>query len=293
MAMSCKKRLQGSIYYLLRHNKMGSYSTQYMRRSVLFQAAETLVAGGYKLPHINGLKQKHVYFLVQQWNAEDLSTGTLKNRLAHVRAIADLIGKPDVVPSNEELGLPHRVYVTNQDKTERVKDGDMNKISDYRVKVQLNLQRVFGLRHEESLKIKPYIADKTDHLFLEGSWCKGGRQRNIPIRTEEQRYWLNEAKTIAENAARSLIPDDRKYIEYSRYFHRVIRAAGYKGSHGLRHQYAQERYLELAGWACPVKGGPSSQELTDEQKKTDQLVRHIITEEMGHSRIAILKIYCG
>jgi hypothetical protein len=54
--------------------------------------------------------------------------------------------------------------------------------------------------------MKPFVADKEHHLTLQASWCKGGRGREIPIRTEEQRYWLDRAKALMPHSASSLIP---------------------------------------------------------------------------------------
>ena len=71
--------------------------------------------------------------------------------------------------------------------------------------------------------------------------------------------------------------------------------------HGLRHAYAQNRYYELTksfdrfkkGWLCPIAGGPNTKSLNTYQKRIDRKVRQIISLELGHSRIAITKIYCG
>lgn len=168
MGMSIKKRLQGSIYQLLKHNKLGSFSTQYYRKTALFQVAADLVSHGYKLPHVRGLKQKHIQFLVQHWQAQELTIGTIKNRLAHLRTLCELMNKKEIVPSNEALGIGRRLYSTNQDKSLKCIYGDMGKLSSYRIRVQLELQKHFGLRHEECLKIKPYLADKGTCLELRG-----------------------------------------------------------------------------------------------------------------------------
>ena len=48
----------------------------------------------------------------------------------------------------------------------------------------------FGLRLEEALKLKPVQADKGHVLRLQGSWTKGGRTREIPIRDDRQRALL-------------------------------------------------------------------------------------------------------
>jgi len=149
------------------------------------------------------------------------------------------------------------------------------------------------LRREESLKIKPHLADKGNRLELLPTWCKGGRSRIIPIRTEEQRYWLDQAKLIAGNFGNSLIPQNKKYIQQRRIYDRQVAKGGLKNLHGLRHAYAQQRYKELTGWEAPINGGPKSRNLTQEQKQIDYQARMILTEELGHSREQITVNYLG
>lgn len=79
----------------------------------------------------------------------------------------------------------------------RALDSDkLAKVPDERVRMALRLQAAFGLRREEALKFTPSIADKGDHLHLKGSWCKGGRPRDIPIRTAEQRALLDGCRRL-------------------------------------------------------------------------------------------------
>jgi hypothetical protein len=61
--------------------------------------------------------------------------------------------------------------------------------------------------------------------------------------------------------------------------------------HGLRHAYAHDRFLELAGFACPAAGGPQKAELTPEQCENDYEARLIISAELGHSREGITAMY--
>jgi hypothetical protein len=63
--------------------------------------------------------------------------------------------------------------------------------------------------------------------------------------------------------------------------------------HGLRHGYAQRRFEELAGFPCPSKSGPTSKELTSEQRALNEKARTMISEELGHSREAISAVYLG
>lgn len=62
----------------------------------------------------------------------------------------------------------------------------------------LKAQVLFGLRLEESLKIQPFIADAGQFFYIKGSWAKGGRERTIPILTQAQREWLDEAKQLVQ-----------------------------------------------------------------------------------------------
>jgi transcriptional regulator of acetoin/glycerol metabolism len=70
-------------------------------------------------------------------------------------------------------------------------------------------------------------------------------------------------------------------------------AAGIQHVHGHRHQYAQERYRALTGWACPAQGGPTSRQLTPEQRAIDRQARLTISGELGHGREQVVSIYCG
>ena len=111
--MSAKEQLQRSIFHLLKHNKHGSYETQGAREKVLMQAAAELTAGHLKLKHIGGLKQKHVIYLNEKWQERNLTPATIKNRNSHLRWACEVLGKTDVVPSNDALGVGKRHYSGN------------------------------------------------------------------------------------------------------------------------------------------------------------------------------------
>ena len=195
------------------------------------------------------------------------------------------------VPDNKVLQIGSRH--TGPLKNKAIVNPDISKITDPYVRISLELQRHFGLRREESLKIKPHLADQEHKLVLLGAWCKGNRSREIPIRTAEQRRWLDEAKLLAWHANRSLIPESKTYIRQRYVYDQQLRHSGIR-SHGLRHAYAQKRYQELTGWSAPIAGGPDPKTLNYEQRRQDTLARMILTEELGHSRISITrKNYLG
>jgi integrase len=211
--------------------------------------------------------------------------------MSAIRHLSILTNNMNLVPSNNELNVSPRKYISNINRA--IVNPDFSKISNRYINVSLELQRVFGLRREESLKIKPHIADKSNKLELSSSWCKGGRSRTVPIRTDEQRYWLEQAKQTVGKYGNSLIPQDTSYIRHRNVYDQQVCRAGLRNLHGLRHAYAQHKYKELTGWDAPICGGPKSNNLTLQQKEKDHYARMILTEELGHSRKQIIVNYLG
>ena len=292
--MSTKHDLKHSVLSILRHNKDGSFATQANRRTQLLKIAEDLLARGFYIRNIHQLKAKHIYRMLDGWKAEGLSAGTIKNRMANVRWLAEKINKPGIIPtSNDQLKIERRQYITNKDKSIELTADKLNKITDADEKLSLQLQQAFGLRKEESIKIKIHEAVQGNVLKLRSSWCKGGREREIPIRTAEQWQVIEACKAHIGRTNRALIPDGKSYYQHMKRYENQIADAGIYKAHGLRHGYAQQRYFELTGWRCPAKGGPTKNNLSSEQRKIDQQVREIISKELGHNRISILKIYCN
>jgi hypothetical protein len=181
--------------------------------------------------------------------------------------------------------------VTNVSQSRELSTGDLAKITDPFTELSLKLQAAFGLRREESIKIRPEWADRGDRLVLKASWTKGGRAREIPIRNAHQRQVLEEARQLA--ARGSLIPKTSTYVQQLQRFKAQCMAAGIQHVHGHRHHYAQERYGKLTGWTCPAKDGPTSKQLSPEQKAIDREARITISGELGHSREQVVAIYIG
>lgn len=283
---------------LLNHNRDGAYATKAARQAVLVRAAKDLRNAGFRDLTVNNLKTKHVSYMFDKWKAEGLAAATLKNRAAHFRWWAEKIGKQNVVPrTNSALGIDRRVFVAKETKALVIHPVDLTKIVNEHVRCSIELQRAFGLRREECLKFQPGfalrgqgIADTKD-IALKGSWCKGGRDRTIPITNDYQREVLARAAALAKSG--SMIPPNLKYIDQVQKYNWAVEKAGLSKLHGLRHEYAQSRYLELTGWKAPVAGGPNSKEMTPAQREIDKLVRLQVSNELGHGREAITAVYLG
>ena len=279
--------LNHQLKQLCRRNRDGSHATQRDRERVLTLIADQLHALGFRGMNSRSLKPKHVEALLKQWRREDLSVGTIKNRMAAMRWWAQKVDRQNVIArSNDHYGIPERTFIADVSKAKTVDATDLDKVRDPHVRMSLELQSAFGLRREEAIKFAPSYADKGDHLLLKASWTKGGKARMIPVRTAEQRDVLDRAHRLAGGG--SLIPSERNYRQQLRVYERHTANAGLSKLHGLRHQYAQTRYEELTGWKAPAAGGPPARTLSTEQRALDREARLTISRELGHERPAIV-----
>jgi len=288
--MNTVRDLNHQLKQLCRRNRDGSHATQRDRERMLSLIAEQLHVLGFRGMNARSLKPKHVEGLLNHWRTEHLSIGTIKNRLAAMRWWAQKVDRQNVIArSNEHYGIPERRLVSDGSKAKTVNATDLAKVRDPYVRMSLELQRAFGLRREEAIKFSPSVADQGDHLLLKASWTKGGKARTIPVRTQDQRQVLNSAHRLAGRG--SLIPSHRNYRQQLRVYERHTANAGLSRLHGLRHQYAQDRYEEMTGWKAPAAGGPRTRALSAEQRALDRRARLTISQELGHEREAITSVY--
>ncbi|MCB1878142.1 MAG: integrase domain-containing protein, partial [Chromatiales bacterium] len=155
-----------------------------------------------------------------------------------------------VARSNDHYGIPDRQFVTHTSKAKTIDQTDLQEIAENHVRLSLELQKAFGLRREEATSFSRALRMRSQQITqsnrLKASWTKGGKERSIPIRNEEQRTLLERIKREVGNG--SLIPADRNYVQQLRIYERQTANAGLSRMHGLRHAYVQQRYQELTGW---------------------------------------------
>lgn len=286
------RRLNYQLKQLCKNNRDGSYGTQVQRERVLTLIANQLHGLGFRRMHAKSLRPKHVEALVKHWLETRVAVGTIKNRMAAIRWWAAKVNKKHVVAnSNDHYGIPRRQYANSANRMTTLDEDKFSRVTDQYVRMSLELQREYGLRREEAIKIRPHLADKGDILWLKPSWTKGGRAREIPIRTEAQRDVLDKARALAGKG--SLIPAEKDYKrQKNRYEGQCIRA-GLCKMHGLRHAYAQRRFEEIAGVPAPLAGGPKRADLTNDQRALDKKARAVITNELGHNREQVTVTYLG
>ena len=97
---------------------------------------------GFVNMHVQSLKPKHVEKLVERWQTEGLSTGTLKNRMSTLRWWAEKSGKANVVAkSNDVYDIADRRYVTSVSKAKQLTSGDLAEVTDPYTRMSLGCRR--------------------------------------------------------------------------------------------------------------------------------------------------------
>lgn len=290
--MGTRHDIRQELGQLCSRNRDGSHATQAARRDILDQAARVLQRAGFRDLAVTSLKPKHVDALMNQWKADKLADSTMKNRMAHLRWVGEKIGKPSLCPKNNDVaGIGRRSYIGTETKAQKLEPDQLAKIDHDRLKVSLELQEAFGLRRGESMKFTPSIAIKGDKISLQPSWCKGGRGRDVPITNDYQRDVLSRAADLV--GEKSMIPTDKTYVQWLNTYENQTNKAGMHNLHGLRHDYAQDRFAALAGFKSPLAGGPSRAELTPEQRIRDFEARMVVSNELGHNREEVTAVYLG
>jgi integrase len=286
------RRLNYQLKQLCKNNRDGSYGTQVQRERVLTLIANQLHGLGFRQMHAKSLRPKHVEALTALWLESNVAAGTMKNRMSAIRWWAGKVNKQNVVArSNDHYGLPRRQYANGANRATVLDEDKLARVTDPHVRMSLELQEAFGLRREEAIKIRPHLADKGDTLWLKPSWSKGGRPREVPIRTKAQRAVLDQARALAGTG--SLIPSHKTYKQQLKLYEGQCIRAGLSKMHGLRHAYAQRRYAQLTGFLAPIADGPNRTALSADERALDKTARAVISAELGHNREQITVTYLG
>ena len=286
------RTLNYQLKVLCEHNRDGSYANKAARARNLQTIADELYGLGFIHLNAHSLKRKHVVALIQLWQARGVSSRTQANRMAHIRWWAQKVGRMHLLdPTNASLGISRTSAKNTQSKAWTITPAQLAKIKNPYLRLSIRMQQAFGLRREESLKFRPSYADHIDYIDLKGSWTKGGRPRTIPVTMPDQRPLLDEVKDLV--ADKSLIPAGMSYVEQIRKYQTLTIRSNLRNLHGLRHAYAQRRYLMLTGWPCPFQDGKSKKEMTPEELERDLAARLQVSHELGHGRIKITSVYLG
>ena len=216
--------------------------------------------------------------MVNYYKAQRLKDATIINYVSSLRSFLHETGRTNINISNGELGLKR--VIEYKDKSLNAKGVDINeklahfKEKDVNVYIQLKISSIVGLRKEESVHAalalaKGYDIVKDNKLILKGSWCKNGRPREIKLSQEKVR----EFAELKKFAISSDYNKSRNLKQEMNHIGNSIKNAGFN-MHAVRHAVAQERHAEL------IANG-----------KSDKEARQVVSNELGHNRDYITKVY--
>jgi len=263
------------------------------------------------------LRQRHVQAVVARWLERDMATASIHNYLSFLRTYAGWIGRAGMVrevafyvgPDSPHV---HRKQVATEDRSWSAHGVDIEaKIAEVAafdpwVGLQLEICYRFGARPKEARHFRPHEALMPRDLAFErdaaaypeceefvrfAQGTKGGRPRDEPLQTPEQRELLVRLQRIVAKGWYVGQPGRTAYQNENR-FYNVLRRFGITRSalgvtaHGLRHQSANDGYEADTGAPSPVRGQL-------ERPENDADARYRTAIRLGHSRLRSSTFYVG
>lgn len=276
------------------------------RQQVLFMLLSQLREGGFAIESLLNLRQRHISYLFRLWHQEGLAPSTIATRRSVIQWLCESLGKNGFVRPLSYYGIQEPITSRSQvgkvDKSWSAKSIDVEAmlakvfLQDEWVGCQTLLMARFGLRVNEAVMIRPFVADHETVLFIERG-SKGGRARVVPITTEAQRAAIERCKVQCKGSKdMSLVRWGSTPKQARDRLYWVFRKLGLTKlelgvtAHGLRHQHANDMYERLTGVPSPVRsaGLPA---VVDQE--VDFMARTAVTNALGHSRIGVTTAYTG
>jgi site-specific recombinase XerC len=236
----------------------------------------------FGLNTIKDIKPSHVVRYFAELNERGLSAGRMANHATAMRMLCKIMGKSDIVPSNSELGCSRSV--ANRTKNADVRENS-EKSAEARSRLSENHQiaygmaRQFGLRQKEALLSNTTIhRDGSDFLVVAGA--KGGRPRQVPISTAEQRAVVAWNIAYRTSHGGTLINAKKSLKQGIKELQNELAAAGATRTSGANmHALRREWIIEGCHQILAAPEG-------ERQKMIENLV-----ESVGHGREEVIRAY--
>lgn len=270
----------------------------------------------YHLQKFQNVKEKHIIAYTKYMQTEKgYSAATVKNELAGIRFYYSRSGGKNILPTNNKLDLQQRAY----GQIDRAwNPGEIKNAIQYAKETgnlnryyEIKMASTFGLRLEEVIKCQTnFLKDAihTDELYTKG---KNGQERYVQLETKEQQQVLREVLQYSQkmgktgtdkifiNSTKGATAQEKKAVQNWMQNHRgefqdqsrewkekldvmqqKAKESGVKIKtetltfHGLRYFYAQKEFQRYIGQGC-----------------TENQARRKTSEQLGHHREAITKVY--
>jgi len=270
--------LTDQLVKILKQNPENGFETRRKRQAALLRACRILFAE-FGLQSLRNLKPKHVKRLLGAW--AHLSPGEIANQMAHLRWLADKLGKTRLIPeSNHELRIGRRVRYERAgkfvapDRFEEI----LARLGRENDRLQLISGRWFGMRFKEAALFRPNLDVDGNRLWIKRG-TKGGRPRWIWLVWPEQHAHLAELRRAFPERLGCLVDKGKTYENWRTATYKRFRAAGLSRRegdvfHDLRRTWADKEFARLRAKGHSI----------EEAAK-------IVSKRLGHNRLEVLKWY--
>jgi len=226
----------------------------------------TFVEKKFGLERIENLKPGHITAYVNSLHEQGIDPRTGANYMSHVRDLCQAIGKGGIVAKD------NAAYGFGGVSRQNPLDVNVDKINEIRslleakaasgdrialmMSINAEMREAFGLRQKEAM-LSTNVVSKDGRMYLYVEGAKGGREREIHIRNQQQIDALDRQKAAAKflgNANERAIPPELSLKEAmkqeSSQWHKQGGTRAAKANmHAQRHAYAQKRLAEGASKA--------------------------------------------
>lgn len=302
--------IEVQIEKVFRHTRQNSFATRDRYKDSCRQFGK-FIHDHFKLQNVRNVSDKHVAAYVQQRQQEGKAVKTIKNDLAAIRYLHDQISNPRYsLSDNKKLQSD---YGLKLDKTPQITGDRAWTRGEYKQMKNIALQlgnqnavdvmtmaRTMGLRIAEAVSSRRSQAEnalRTGIYQVQGE-AKNGKHRSVPLSPEVKEVFLRRMRDTTRGGRLFVKPGEKthrvinrleKFLDYHRSKAETQEGRELRNElrenmelnkpltyHGLRYNYVQERMHQEQG-----KG------FTEEQAAA------IVSREVGHERIDVIKIYQG
>ena len=262
--------------------------------------ARDLIDSGYnRNGSAKNLSEQDIRNLVGSWQDKGLAVGTMQNKMTTIRHILSAADNKLSI-SNVQLGISAGRDVLNNANVNKAcslpSAEKLSAIKDKTLSGAIMLASAYGLRKDEALYVVhaltlKHSVSENNKLIIPRGKGKGTVARTFAMRDNGATL---RAVAVSVAGLKTYTKIDKSRIEnFRNRLENEVRKFDNLNMHGLRHNYAQERYTSLTGLIAPAAGGLKYADMSDVQKESYHSACKEISQELGHTRETIIRSYVG
>ena len=191
--MSRKAILINESDQVLGQSRKGSHTTRLWRKYVMRKIINELILLKIAPPSLKNLNDTHYEMLIQYWRSQELSEVTISKNFSVLRFFYRCASYGVQLPNNQKLGIS-----TSRKSYSRpeISPDLIGRLKHPISQTILAFQLYFGLTKVESVRINLELSAQENALFIPRGVAHNGKDREIPILSEQQRQVIQDRKAL-------------------------------------------------------------------------------------------------